>query len=94
MALSYPKWTAQFKPSFFLDSASVDSPCQGKHLLRRFHHGDVHHGALIGHRCGPVTFRLLHGCQETLIVGNFGSVSKVEMDCDCCHTGPHPRSLS
>jgi two-component system, OmpR family, sensor histidine kinase KdpD len=22
-----------------------------------------------------------------------GSVSKVEMDCDCCHTGPHLRSL-
>src|SRR5262249_16165447 len=24
----------------------------------------------------------------------FGSVPKVEMDCDCCHTGPHPRSPS
>src|SRR6185312_5528004 len=70
MALSYPKWTAQFKPSFLLDIASVDSPCQSERLLRCFHHGDVHHGALIGHRRGAVTFRLLHRRQETLIIGN------------------------
>jgi hypothetical protein len=25
--------------------------------------------------------------------GLLGSVSKVEMDCDCCHTGPRLRSL-
>ncbi len=70
MALSYPKWPAQFKPSFLLAMASIDSSCQGEHLLRRFHHSDVHHSALIGHRCGAVTFRLLHGRQEALIVGH------------------------
>ena len=43
---------------------------QGEHLLRRFHHGDVHHGALIGHRRSPLTFCVRHRCQQPLIVGN------------------------
>jgi hemerythrin superfamily protein len=32
--------------------------------------------------------------EETVFYPAFGSVSKVEMDCDCCHTGPRVPSLS
>ena len=31
---------------------------------------------------------------QFIVVRSIGSVSKVEMDCDYWHTGPHPRSLS
>lgn len=47
---------------------------EGEYLLRRFHHGNIHHGAAIHHRSGPLTRRVCHCRQQPRIISNlFGT---------------------
>ena len=50
------------EPTFLPGVESPESPRQGQHLLRSFHHGNIYHRALIRHCRSPLALRVLHGC--------------------------------